>query len=279
MVIRYKGVNLEKTLRERLELEIEQNKAINDISEAIKNWDSYDLEEKNKFIYGIFSGLALLLEIKLQIAIGELVKSHILEENEIKKKVNSVRNLLSLKKYKDKEDIFLESEPNKSGVELVRKGYTVKELIESDIPDEKFLIGRGIMPQNGYVLLGGATKEGKTILALQMSLDLVSGTNFLDKFPIEKKLKILYLYAARTVSWWETNKAVSNALANKKIRELEKIIDKMDGVIKKGKEAEWLNTSNGELNNDTPLEVISRDSEGVKEVLELLCGIERGIPA
>ncbi len=88
----------------------------------------------------------MLPEIKLQIAIAELVKAHILEENEIKKKVNSVRNLLSLKKYKDKEDISLESEPNKSGVELVRKGYTVKELIESDMPNEKFLIGRGIMP-------------------------------------------------------------------------------------------------------------------------------------
>lgn len=146
LVIRYKGVNLEKTLKERLELEIEQNKTINDISEAIKNWHSYDLGEKNKFIDSIFSGLALLPEIKLQIAIAELVKANILEENEIKKKVNSVRNLLSLKKYKDREDIFLESEPNKSGIEFVRKGYTVKELIESDIPDEKFLIGRGIMP-------------------------------------------------------------------------------------------------------------------------------------
>lgn len=115
-------------------------------------------------------------------------------------------------------------------------------------------------------------------MALQMSINLVSGTNFLDQFPIEKKLKVLYLYAARTVSWWETNKAVPNALANKKIRELEKILCKMDGVIKKVKEAEWLNTHNEELNNDTPLEVISRGSEGIKEVLELLHGIERGIP-
>jgi len=46
LVNRYKGINLEKTLRERLELEIEQNKTINDISEAIKNWNSYDLEGK-----------------------------------------------------------------------------------------------------------------------------------------------------------------------------------------------------------------------------------------
>jgi len=52
----------------------------------------------------------------------------------------------------------------------------------------------------------------------------------------------------------------------------------MNGVIKKGKEAEWLNTPNEELNNDTPLKVISRNSEGVKEVLDLLCRIEWGIP-
>lgn len=94
----------------------------------------------------------------------------------------------------------------------------------------------------------------------------------------QEKLARIIGIAARTVSRWETNKAVPSALANRRIRELEKILYKMDGVIKKGKEAEWLNTPNEELNDDTPLEVISRGSEGVKDVLELLHGIEWGIP-
>ena len=94
----------------------------------------------------------------------------------------------------------------------------------------------------------------------------------------QEKLARIIVIAARTVSRWETNKCVPSALANRKVRELEKILYKMDGVIKKGKEAEWLNTPNEELNNDTPLEVISRNSEGVKEVLDLLCRIEWGIP-
>ena len=62
------------------------------------------------------------------------------------------------------------------------------------------------------------------------------------------------------------------------LEQLKRVFLKMNGVIKKGKEAEWLNTPDEELNNDTPLEVISRDSEGVKEVLDLLSRIEWGIP-
>ena len=82
----------------------------------------------------------------------------------------------------------------------------------------------------------------------------------------------------RTVSRWETKEGAPSSLANRALRELENITDKMEGVIKKGKEAEWLNTHNEELNNATPLEVISRGSEGIKEVLELLQGIECGTP-
>jgi putative toxin-antitoxin system antitoxin component (TIGR02293 family) len=94
----------------------------------------------------------------------------------------------------------------------------------------------------------------------------------------QEKLARIIGIATRTVSRWETNKGVPSALANRRVRELEKIFYKMDGVIKKGKEAEWLNTPNEELNNDSPLEAISRDSEGVKEVLDLLSRIEWGIP-
>ena len=109
--------------------------------------------------------------------------------------------------------------------------------------------------------------ENKDILTLRKKLSCS-----------QEKLARIIGIAARTVSRWETNKGAPSTLASRRIRELEKILYKMDGVIKKGKEAEWLNTPNEELNNDTPLEVISRGSEGAKEVLELLCRIEWGIP-
>jgi len=82
----------------------------------------------------------------------------------------------------------------------------------------------------------------------------------------------------KTVSRWETNKSSPSSLASNKIKEFEKVINKMKGVIKKGKESEWLNTPNDELNNDTPLETILKGSEGVQEVIDLLCRIEWGVP-
>ena len=60
--------------------------------------------------------------------------------------------------------------------------------------------------------------------------------------------------------------------------DIKKILNKMDGIIKKGEEAEWLITPHKELNNDTPFEVVSKGPEGVKQVLELLHNIESGIP-
>jgi len=95
----------------------------------------------------------------------------------------------------------------------------------------------------------------------------------------QEKLARIIGIAGRTVSRWETNKSIPSALANIRIRELQRILDKMNGVIKEDKKGEWLNTPNEELNNDTPLEVISRGSEEAKEILELLHRIEWGIPA
>ena len=50
----------------------------------------------------------------------------------------------------------------------------------------------------------------------------------------------------------------------------------MDGVIKKSKQIEWLNTSNEELDGKTPLEVISEDH--IEIILNILNDIETGIP-
>ena len=84
--------------------------------------------------------------------------------------------------------------------------------------------------------------------------------------------------SGKTVSRWETNKSSPSALASNKIKEFEKILNKRKGGIKRGKENEWLNTPNDELNNDTPLETILKGSEGIQEVIGLLCRIEWGVP-
>jgi Protein of unknown function (DUF2384)./Helix-turn-helix. len=84
--------------------------------------------------------------------------------------------------------------------------------------------------------------------------------------------------SGKTVSRWETNKSSPSSLASNKIKEFKKVIDKMKGVIKRGKENEWLNTPNDELNNDTPMETFLKGSEGVQEVIDLLSRIEWGIP-
>jgi len=72
------------------------------------------------------------------------------------------------------------------------------DLINSNIPPEPMLIGRGLLPATGYLLIGAYTKEGKTLLSLQMALNLISGTHFLDDFKVTKKCAVLYIYGENT---------------------------------------------------------------------------------
>ncbi|GAI10316.1 unnamed protein product, partial [marine sediment metagenome] len=54
----------------------------------------------------------------------------------------------------------------------------VKELIETDLKPIPMLVTGGLIPKvEGYALIGGLTKEGKTLLSLQLGLNLISGTN------------------------------------------------------------------------------------------------------
>jgi len=75
----------------------------------------------------------------------------------------------------------------------------LKELLESDIKPLEMIIGGGLIPKvEGYALIGGLAKEGKTLLCLQLGLSLISGTNFLEDFKIDRKRKILYIYRENT---------------------------------------------------------------------------------
>ena len=82
--------------------------------------------------------------------------------------------------------------------QLAAQSITTRELLELELPQDQYWIGGGLVPKNGYVLLAGTTKEGKTILALQIALCLVTGTTLLERFPIEEKAKVLFLYGENT---------------------------------------------------------------------------------
>ena len=80
-----------------------------------------------------------------------------------------------------------------------RKLISVDELLRSNIPPEEMLIGRGLLPTTGFILIGGLAKEGKTLLSLQLAISLVTGKHFLDEFPVKKKCKVLYIYYENTL--------------------------------------------------------------------------------
>jgi len=69
-------------------------------------------------------------------------------------------------------------------------------------PDEiPYLIGKGLLPKQGYLMIAGKAKEGKTKLALMLALCLAEGLPIFVKeddltgmFPTPEKIKTLYLY-------------------------------------------------------------------------------------
>ncbi len=88
--------------------------------------------------------------------------------------------------------------------ELSTGGLTGSELMNQEMRPADFLIGRGLMPRTGYVLLAGWAKRGKSTLAVQMGLSLVAGIDFLGTFPIQKKAKILYVSAEGSPAEFKT---------------------------------------------------------------------------
>ena len=83
--------------------------------------------------------------------------------------------------------------------------------------------------------------------------------------------------SSQTVFRWEKRSNHPSPLAKQRLAELQKVIRKMRGVIKHGKESAWLNSPNEDLSGKTPLQEMTRGSEGVEEVLDLLGRAEWGI--
>jgi len=101
-----------------------------------------------------------------------------------------------------------ESEDNRED-SIRRKGHirefperilAANDLINSDIPEEDMIIGNGLLPKVGFMVIGAYAKEGKTLLSLQLTLNLISGTPFLGEFTVKDHNKVLYIFGENTES-------------------------------------------------------------------------------
>ena len=149
------------------------------INHNIDNWESFSKEIQDKVKKDIISDLVRLPEIEKSLMINLLIGNKIFNRLELEKILKTTR----------------------------RKGYirlfperilSATDLINSDIPEEDMIIGNGLLPKVGFLVVGAYTKEGKTLLSLQLSLNLISGTPFLGQFEIKNHNKVLYIYGENT---------------------------------------------------------------------------------
>lgn len=77
----------------------------------------------------------------------------------------------------------------------------LKEFLEQPIPKVPHLIGRGVLPEYGRMIIGGAPKTNKSWVALSMALALARGQNVFSAhyksgspvLPVHKTYRILYI--------------------------------------------------------------------------------------
>ncbi|MCG2715234.1 MAG: AAA family ATPase [Candidatus Marinimicrobia bacterium] len=73
-------------------------------------------------------------------------------------------------------------------------GQTLIELMENDEPAPTPIISRGLLDPNSILMITGAPKVGKSILAANLALSLVAGKNWFD-FEISKPYSVAYFQA------------------------------------------------------------------------------------
>lgn len=69
------------------------------------------------------------------------------------------------------------------------KAESLDELFQN-IPISEYLIGDGILPRGGKMLLYGASKVGKSLILNQIALSVASGEDFLSYFDVPQPLKV-----------------------------------------------------------------------------------------
>ena len=81
------------------------------------------------------------------------------------------------------------------------KAMSLTDFLKKTPAEIPYLIGKGLLPKQGYLMIAGKAKEGKTKLALMFALCLALGLpifvredNLTGMFPTPEKIKTLYLY-------------------------------------------------------------------------------------
>jgi len=69
---------------------------------------------------------------------------------------------------------------------------TGRQLVEEPVRESAAPIGKGFFVSERYTILAASDGEGKTTLCLQLALSAITGTTFLDFFPVPKPVKVLY---------------------------------------------------------------------------------------
>lgn len=175
----------------------EQEEAISEflkyVEKEIGQWgiykDSPEIQERVK--KDITKGLVKLPELTQTALIPKLLKSKIFTQSEIDKAF----------------EIPIEE----------RKEIDLSEIKNSKLSPENLLMGRGIMPEKGYMVISSSEKKGKTLFALNMGLCLISGNHFLD-IPVIKKCRVFYIFSESNVYMLkDTMTKILKGLAEKEI--------------------------------------------------------------
>lgn len=158
--------------------EKKQNEAISEflkyVDKEIDQWGIYkkspELQERIK--KNIIKGLIQLTGSQKTAVINKLLESKIFTKSEIDQAL----------------EIPIEE----------RKEIKLSEIKNTKLSPENLLMGRGIMPEKGYMVISSSEKKGKTLFALNMGLCLISGNYFLD-IPVMKKCRVFYIFSESNV--------------------------------------------------------------------------------
>jgi len=158
-------------------------KIVEAITVNIENWSIYknspEMQERIK--KDTILDLVKLPVIQKDLLIKKLIESKIFNRLELEKILKTTRKKGYIREFSER---FL----------------TATDLINSDIPEEDMIIGSGLLPKVGFMVVGAYSKEGKTLLSLQLALNLISATPFLGEFAIKNHNKVLYIFGENTES-------------------------------------------------------------------------------
>lgn len=145
---------------------------------------------------------------ELQKRVKENIINGLLQLPELQKTATIIRLLES--------KIFTQSEIDQ-GLSIPieeRTEFTLEDLSSAEIPPEELLMGRGIMPTKGYMVISSSEKKGKTLFGLNLSMCLISKNYFLD-IPVMKKCKVFYIYSeSNPYHLKDTTNKIINGLAD-----------------------------------------------------------------